>query len=508
MTKMLRLIKNEMIKLSRRKSIWAMLAVTLAIAVGTAVLYNYSRTPDETEGEEFLVKQWQEEIVQLERFFAKDHYHEDRYADNTLKGRQYRNRSEMLQYLLENEYSPYDWRYTSGIIEQMFYHQLQMDIDFQYDYNKSERDRLQKLIETDDWEQYYKEQSESKLAEYLKLYPMAAAEAEDAAWFEYKYRMVNSYKPGEARWRDSLITSVAESKLSLAYLAQEEYERNHPEYIQPTTGDPELDKPDLSLEAIAVNRAAIADKLAVADYRLLHSVKADLGYIFGEESVVSAGENSLFWENLAASSKYIIGVGALIIIVAGLIVASEFSAGTIKFLLVSPVRRWKIVAAKYITVLLLSVALTLLMYLSSALASLAVFGSYGVFDVIVHVENGVAWGVSPFLLVLGSYGWAFIEVVVVATMAFALSSLMRSTAVSIGIGLLAYLSGTALAEVFAAMGIDFGRYILFSNLDLPAIMSGASIFPNQTLVGAVINIVAHMAVFLMTAWDGFVRREI
>ena len=168
----------------------------------------------------------------------------------------------------------------------------------------------------------------------------------------------------------------------------------------------------------------------------------------------------------------------------------------------------KIVTAKYITVLLLSLMLTLLMYISSAAASLIVFGGYGATDVIVLVENGVAWGVSPYLMVLGSYGWAFIEVVVVATMAFALSSLMRSTAVSIGIGLLAYLSGTALVELFAAMGIDFGRYVLFANLDLPAIMEGASVFPNQTLTAALINITAHMAVFLLTAWDGFVSREI
>ena len=141
-------------------------------------------------------------------------------------------------------------------------------------------------------------------------------------------------------------------------------------------------------------------------------------------------------------------------------------------------------------------------------ASLAVFGGYGFNDVIVQVKDGVAWGVSPFLRMLGDYGWAFIEVVVVATMAFALSAIMRSTAVSIGVGLFAYLSGTALAELFASFGIDFGRYLLFANLDLPAIISGTPIFPNQTLVGAIVNIVAHMIVFVLAAWDGFVRREI
>ncbi len=509
MTKMLKLIQNEMIKLSKRKSIWAMLAVTLAIAIGTAVLYNYSRVPNENEGEQdYLVSQWKTEITQLERFFAMDHYYGDRYVDETIRGKEYRNRSRMLQYLVDNEYSPYDWRYTSGIIETMFDHKLQMEIEFEYDKNKAEHDRLLTLIETDNWQEYYRELAVELEAENLKFYPKAEQQIKDAAWYEYNYRTENGFRPGDERWRDELISSVVSSKQSLVYLAQQEYERNNPGYIAPSMGDSTMEKPDLTLEQVAENRTYVLDKLAVATYRLDNNIEADIGYIFGQADIVSAGEGSLFWENMAASSKYIIGVGALIIIVAGLIVASEFSGGTIKFMLVSPVKRWKIVMAKYITVLLLSFALTLLMYISSAVASLVVFGGYGALDVIVHVENGVAWGTSPYLIVLGSYGWAFIEVVVVATMAFALSSLMRSTAVSIGVGLLAYLSGTALVELFAAMGIDFGRYVLFANLDLPAIMEGASVFPNQTLAGALINIAAHMVVFLLTAWDGFVRREI
>ena len=506
---MFRLIKNEMTKLSKRKSIWAMLIVTVIIAFGTAVLYNHNNKTDLGGDGEYQITQWQKEVKDLERFYAMDHYKDGKYADTSVRAMQYRNRSKMLEYLLDNGYSPYDWRYTSGIIEKMFNCKLYMEQNFSYEENKAEHDRLEALIEADNWKDYYKEIAEEQLARYLRVYPMASDAVEEAVWFEYNYRTENGYKPGAELWRDNLISAVASAKLSLAYLEQQEYAINTPGYVSPSLGDSTMEKPKLtSIEEVEVNRAATLDKLAAATYRLQNSVKADVGEVFGEESVVATGKRSLFWESFAASHTYIIGVGALVIIIAGLIVASEFSSGTIKFLLVSPVKRWKIVTSKYIVVLLLSLTLTLLMYVSSIAASLSVFGSFGFDDVIVRVENGKAWGVSPFLNVLSGYGWAFIEVVVVATMAFALSALMRSTAVSIGVGLLAYLSGTALVELFSSMGIDFGRYILFANLDLPAIMSRMSIFPNQTLEEAIINIVAHMAVFLLTAWDGFVRREI
>lgn len=508
MTKLLRVVKNELIKLSKRRSIRIMLAITVIIAIGTSLLFELSLANDTDAGEEYLVEQWKEEISELERFFVKDHYHNESFADVSLRAAQYRKRSEMLSYLIDNQYSPYDWRYTSGIIEQVFELKLYMEQNFNYDQNKAEHDRLLGLIEKDDWRSYYKKKAELTYIQALRVYPMAEQQVKEAAWFEYNYRIQHDLEPGDELWRDELIASAASSRLSLAYLDQQQYEHDHPEYIPPSTGDSSMEKADLTYDGIAENRAAVNDKLAIATYRLEHGIRADVDYVFGHQSVVSSGEGSVFWENFATSPDYIIGVGVLIIIVSGLIVASEFSSGTIKFLLVSPIKRWKIIMAKYVTVVLLSIVLTLLMYLSSAVSALVISGGFGLFDVIVRAENGVAWGVSPFLLVLRDYCWAYIEVLVVATMAFALSALMRNTAVSVGVGLLAYLSGTALSELLAHMGVDLGRYILFSNLDLPSIAAGASIFPNQTVLGAAMIIVAHMAVFVLTAWDGFVRREI
>ncbi len=499
-----------MIKLLKRKAIPIMVLLIAVASVCAAMLFDYSREPvaDKDASAEYRIGEWQKEIKDLERFFAMDHYLDNVYADNSTRAKQYRNRSEMLQYLVDNNISPFDWRYVSGMIEEIFENKFQMDLDYNYDYHKSEYDRLMKMSDKNDWKTYYKELAEKQEESYLKVHPIAADEVKEAAWFEYNYRTEHDFCPGVEPWRDQLIESVVTSKFSLAYFVQEEYERNNEDTYDPPSTDPAIEKPNLTLAQIAENRPEVLNKLAVATYRLEHNIKTDVNVIFGEEAIVSSGETSGFWESFYASSDFILIIGVLIVIIAGLIVASEFSSGTIKFLLVSPVKRWKIVTAKYITVFALSIVFTALLYISSILASLTVFGGYGFTDFIVYAKEGIAWGVSPFLLVLENYCWAFIEVVVVATMAFAISSLLRSTAVSIGVGLFVYLSGTIIPELFSSLGFDFGRYTLFANMDLPAIIENVAIFPNQTIAEAIIIIVGHMLVFFLTAWDGFVRREI
>lgn len=509
MIKIFKLIKNEMIKLFKRRSIWVMLAITVLVAMGAAKIYEITAPADAISDDEATIEGWKQEIERLEYFFEKDHYLEDAYADNSFRAREARNRSEMLQYLVNNGYSPSDWRYKNGVINDMFYQKLQMDTGYEYDRYAAEYERIKAIVDADDWKTYYKYQMDIQFNKYLNTYPEAADEIRDAVTFEYNYRIERDLKPGEEKWRDDLIASVVSAKLSLAYYAQQECQLTDPNCQRPSKGDPELSKPNLdSMEQVKEGRASVNDKLAVALYRLENEVETDLGYVFGEELVLPYGENSNFWESFASSSEYIFAVGILVIVIAGLIVSTEFSSGTIKFLLVSPVKRWKIVISKYVTVMAVGAVLTLILYLSSIAASLIFLGGNGFDNVIVKVENGIAWGESPFLRVLADYGWSLIEVVVVATMAFALSSLMRSAAVSVGVGLFAYLSGSVIVELFASAELDFGRYILFANLDLPSIIAGNSMFPNQTVVGAVVNIALYMAVFILTAWDGFVRKEI
>ncbi|MBO1915152.1 ABC transporter permease, partial [Microvirga sp. 3-52] len=57
------------------------------------------------------------------------------------------------------------------------------------------------------------------------------------------------------------------------------------------------------------------------------------------------------------------------------ILASEFSQGTIKMLLSRPVKRWKILTSKYLTILLFGLLLTVLVYVFTIISAFIFFPS-------------------------------------------------------------------------------------------------------------------------------------
>ena len=71
------------------------------------------------------------------------------------------------------------------------------------------------------------------------------------------------------------------------------------------------------------------------------------------------------------------GIGSIVVlltvIVAAGIVASEFSQGTIKMLLSRPVKRWKILTSKYVTVILFGILLMLVGFIVSILCAYLFF---------------------------------------------------------------------------------------------------------------------------------------
>ena len=102
-----------------------------------------------------------------------------------------------------------------------------------------------------------------------------------------------------------------------------------------------------------------------------------------------------------------------------------------------------------------------------------------------------------------------VYVVAMATFAFAISSVVKSSSLAIGLGIFAMSMGENAVQILKmAFNVDAGRYTIFANSNLQTIAQGQTLFPGQTLGFAIAVIVIHMAVFLLTAWDGFVRRDV
>ena len=299
----------------------------------------------------------------------------------------------------------------------------------------------------------------------------------------YQYRIDNNIPFGDT-WKDDAITQAAQAKTALAAV--------------------DLDMLS-SDEAEQYREMQETEQLAL--YRLDNNIERNTADNMSLFDTYEADQID-FWTVFYTSASMISIVGLLIIVVAGSSVASEFSQGTIKFLLINPVKRWKILMSKYFTVISLGYIMLALLYLVMIPAIGVFIGFDGISAPYLYVDDGVVHTMSSFLRAVQMYLLNSVSIIVMATLAFAISSLFRSAAFSIGVTVFLMLMGNTIVTLLRAFNQDWARYLVFSNTDLASIAEGTPLFAQQSLTFAIVVLIAHMAVFILTAWDGFVKREV
>ncbi len=477
MSNVIILIKNEFKKLFARKSTVVMFILIAVLALGSMVIsipaggfyYEENMIYGNTDW-------WEDEAEWIEKeFYIKDE--DGEYVDKSDYAYEMRARAKAYRFMLEIGIdNTNDWRYRL-IYEDMCSVLMELDMGKANSDSEAKLEAIKTAAKNDDWRGYY-----TDLRDGIMNSEGLSDIQKEAYAFEYNYYLENDLKPGSVVWKDSLLRQAVNAKQSLV------------PYLEAEKRGEEVD-PKVTEE--------YRNKLAVALYQLDNDIQYNAErYLEGER------RDGNYWCYFANTKGLLTVIGIMMIVIAGKIVAEEYSAGTIKFLLISPAKRYKILLAKYLTVLVMGLMMMATLYLSSALLALPFSGGEGLASMVIKAKDGVVKATSPFVSLLSHYALQSVGMVVMATMAFAISSLMRSTAVSVGVGISAYAFGLLGATLLAEMELDIGRYLIFSNLDLASIANGEAIFEYQTLPMAFIVIAVHMVLFILTAHDAFVRRDI
>lgn len=205
----------------------------------------------------------------------------------------------------------------------------------------------------------------------------------------------------------------------------------------------------------------------------------------------------------------------LVVILSADLVSSEQSSGTIKLLLTRPVPRWKILLSKYIS-LLFSISLMLLMTaFLSYLISGVIFGYQGwTLPVLTGfsqegeqlITNNIHM-IPQWKFVLMQYGLAWFSCIVVGTLSFMVSVLVRNTASSMGIMLAAIIAGTLLTQL--APTWPQLKYIAFLHLDLTNFLSGEpTMIEGITLLFSLGVLATWSIIALIVSFVTFERRDV
>ncbi|MTH54632.1 ABC transporter permease subunit [Bacillus mangrovi] len=170
----------------------------------------------------------------------------------------------------------------------------------------------------------------------------------------------------------------------------------------------------------------------------------------------------------------------MVMVIASDLVSSEYTNGTVKLLLTRPVKRWKILMSKYIT-LLLAVSFIVLAtgVLTYGVSGIALGYSGWTLPVLTgfsaeggQLDTSAVQMMSLWQYILMDYGLVWFVAVIVGTLTFALSSLMKSTASVMGVMLASLIAGAILANMVSAW--DSAKYLFMVNLNLTDYLTGMS----------------------------------
>jgi ABC-2 type transport system permease protein len=168
----------------------------------------------------------------------------------------------------------------------------------------------------------------------------------------------------------------------------------------------------------------------------------------------------------------------MVMVIASDLVSSEHSLGTVKLLLTRPIKRWKILLSKYITLIFLVSFIVFSLGFIAYLISGLVFGYQGwgapmLTGFAISGESLQTTGVHLIPLwnyLLMEFGLVWFVSLVVGTISFMLSVLIKSTASGMGVMLAILISGAILSNM--ASSWESAKYLFMVNLKLTDYLNG------------------------------------
>lgn len=190
------------------------------------------------------------------------------------------------------------------------------------------------------------------------------------------------------------------------------------------------------------------------------------------QDIQPPAENN-FYEAIIGTSNLNLLISIVVAIAASAVVAEEFSMGTIKLLLIRSHSRSKILTAKYITVLGLILFYYGVLYLPSIITAFLTAEMNPTSDYIFFAANGRYFHTNFSSYLMGIIISNLIYLVIIATIAFSLSTITRNTATALGTTLGFIFLGPGLA-MYLASKTNLARYLLMANWNLTNYLPGGS----------------------------------
>ena len=210
-------------------------------------------------------------------------------------------------------------------------------------------------------------------------------------------------------------------------------------------------------------------------------------------------------------SQYGVFILVVIIMIAGTIVSEEWGKGTIKLLLVKPYTRTQILLSKFLTVLIISAFVIVSTILMQILVGGILFGFESLFEpvVVYNLSTNVIQEMNIFAY-LGIQTLTQLPIIILlATLAFAISTIFSNSALAITVSLLGYMGASIINQLAMAYNLTFMKYFVTMNWDLSQyLFGGLPYMEGMNLITSIIICVVYLLIMLIPTFIIFKKRNI
>lgn len=420
-----RLIKNELAKVFKKKSIYILLIVTFAFVILTNVIYKYAYS-NLAIFDEYGINAMKEELKTLDPEKPED-------VQEYLMVK-----SQIDLYDYSKEYDSSSWQYA--LIQEKGMQYVYDVNNYTYvEKNETELEKAKKDLDSfiqdikqGEWKKIVQEEIDILKAQDIQDEPTKMQIEELQMRLDYNIEYGNNYK-------NTALSLLFDSKLTLVEL-EEKNNKTYREKIEYQNAKEQLE----------INKYIIENDVDIANSTNSRGILLN---VFSEYSIF-----------------IIIGV----VLISGTIVSEEFNKGTIKLLLVRPYSRNKILFAKFITILITMLVIILAVIVMQLIVGIIFTGaqSLKIQQVVYNHKTEKIEEVNIALAVLKEGLGKLPMYILIATLAFSSSILFNNTAVAITMSLLGYTASGIINQITYSLNVKWIKYFVTPNWDLSQMFNG------------------------------------
>ncbi|MGI2327261.1 ABC transporter permease [Planococcus sp. YIM B11945] len=214
------------------------------------------------------------------------------------------------------------------------------------------------------------------------------------------------------------------------------------------------------------------------------------------------------WQYVLENAAFTSVISLFTIIVAAGIVSNEFKWGTIKLLLIRPISRSVILLSKFVSVLLFALTLLASLLIFSWIVGALFFGLNGLSPTFVMEQlNGGFVETGVIGEIVQDYGLSMVTLLMMASFAFMISTIFRSSGMAIGLAIFLMMAGNTLVAFVSQY--EWAKFILFANTNLVQYAEGNTpVVEGMTLTFSIIVLIVYLAIFVAASWTAFTKRDV